>query len=175
MINYQSTFNGRISSIGYSKINKRTGDSGGPKMQLVCESWSSWLITHFNYRWLFFFEFTLDEALKLQQKKTTQLNGVADGLTKDEGKINAHNKFVWGVREIQLIEDSPDTKPQRDIFNYNTCIRKIGLIIWDIYLIFCIPCRQFLYVFEILLLSITIRLVQSKTNITVLDMQWGLS
>uniref|UniRef100_S4RPG2 Ubiquitously-expressed, prefoldin-like chaperone n=1 Tax=Petromyzon marinus TaxID=7757 RepID=S4RPG2_PETMA len=56
----------------------------------------------------FFVEFTLPEALKFIDKKTTQMNEYSEKLTKDSAKIKANIKMVLeGLRELQGLKELP--------------------------------------------------------------------
>ncbi|XP_006011551.1 protein UXT [Latimeria chalumnae] len=61
----------------------------------------------------FFVEFTLPEALKFIEKKTSQLTEYSEKLTKDSAKIKAHIRMVLeGLRELQGLKDLPEERKQ---------------------------------------------------------------
>uniref|UniRef100_A0A3P8U8X6 Protein UXT n=1 Tax=Amphiprion percula TaxID=161767 RepID=A0A3P8U8X6_AMPPE len=63
----------------------------------------------------FFVEMTHDEALRFIDKKTSQLTGFTEQLTKDSAKIKANIRMVLeGLRELQGLSE-PESRT-RDIF-----------------------------------------------------------
>ncbi|KAG7472691.1 hypothetical protein MATL_G00111490 [Megalops atlanticus] len=64
----------------------------------------------------FYVEFTLPEALKFIEKKTTQLTTYTEALTKDSAKIKANIRMVMeGLRELQGLKDLPEER-RREVF-----------------------------------------------------------
>ncbi|XP_006625349.1 protein UXT [Lepisosteus oculatus] len=64
----------------------------------------------------FFVEFTLPEALKFIERKTSQLTEHSDKLTKDSAKIKANIRMVLeGLRELQDLKDLPEER-RREVF-----------------------------------------------------------
>ncbi|XP_018608398.1 protein UXT [Scleropages formosus] len=61
----------------------------------------------------FFVELTLPEALKFIEKKTNQLTGYTETLTKDSAKIKANIRMVLeGLKELQGFKDLPEERRQ---------------------------------------------------------------
>ncbi|KAL4646291.1 protein UXT [Arapaima gigas] len=59
----------------------------------------------------FFVELTLPEALKFIEKKTNQLTGYTETLTKDSAKIKANIRMVLeGLRELQGLKVLPEER-----------------------------------------------------------------